>query len=132
MVGETKIYQGQRVQVMGVVNGDEVVVQFADGSRQPVLRSDLTDPPKPASNRPIITKGVDIGPGTGGADAKEPDDEKPVGKADASGGDAAETVPATDAAPTEPEVPTVVPEQLEAPADPTATEPPAPAPELPF
>lgn len=59
MVGEQKFYQGQRVQVMGIVNGDEVVVQLPDGSRRPVNRAELSDPPKAESNRPIITKGAE-------------------------------------------------------------------------
>ncbi len=59
MVGERRIYQGQVVQVMGIVNGDEVVVQMPDGSRQPVYRRDLSELPKPESNRPITTKGAE-------------------------------------------------------------------------
>lgn len=59
MVGTKKVFQGQVVQVVGQVNGDEVVVQLPDGSRQPVNRGELTDLPKAESNRPIITKGAE-------------------------------------------------------------------------
>lgn len=67
MVGETKIYSGQRVQVMGIVNGDEVVVQLPDGKRKPVYRSELSDVPAPQSNRPIITKGAVTDPNSDAA-----------------------------------------------------------------
>lgn len=60
MVGEKKVYQGQVVNVVGIVNGDEVVIQFPDGSRAPVYRSALSDLPKPESNRPIITKSEEM------------------------------------------------------------------------
>jgi len=60
VVGEKKIYQGQVVDVVYQVNGDEFVIQFPNGERKADVPSrELSDLPKPASNRPIITKGAE-------------------------------------------------------------------------
>lgn len=59
MVGERKIFQGVEVEVVYQVSGDEFVIQMPNGDRQQVTKFQLSDIPKPASNRPIITKGAE-------------------------------------------------------------------------